>query len=104
MATKVSVTAGSGAGVLAEYEVSGGQSGSLYAGETFTGSVGVDGATIQFLTVRRHPKSSADLTVRAVDGPIEAEFDGKAKKVSKGGSVTAGAKISRVFIKEPVKR
>ena len=38
--TKVTVTAGSGAGVLAEWEVSGGRDGKLYAGESVTETVG----------------------------------------------------------------
>ena len=100
--TKVTVTVGSGAGVLAECEISGGRSANLYAGESFTDTVGVSGSAVQFLTVRRHQKANAGFTVYAVDGPVEVEVDnGKAKKVGKGKSLAV--KGGRIFIKEPVR-
>ena len=100
--TKVRVTAGSGAGVLAEWEVSGGRDGKLYAGESVTETVGLDGSSIQFLTVKRHAKANAGFTVMAVDGPVEVEVDGgKAKRVGKGKSLAV--KGGRIFVKEPAK-
>ena len=100
--TKVTVTAGSGAGVLAEWEVSGGREGKMYAGESVTDTVGQDGSAIKFLTVKRHPKANAGFTVYTVDGPVEVEVDnGKAKKVGKGKSLAV--KGGRIFIKEPAR-
>ena len=100
--TKVTVTAGSGAGVLAEWEVSGGREGKLYASESVTDTVGQDGSAIKFLTVKRNPKANAGFTVMAIDGPVEVEVDnGKAKKVGKGKSLAV--KGGRIFIKEPAR-
>ena len=90
-----------GDGQLAYHEVSGGQDGMLEAG-SYDVKIGADGAVVCFLTIRR--EKPCVIKVTAKDGAIDVEFDGKEKRLKKGGSAKFPAKAKRAFIKEHVKR
>ena len=102
MATKVTVNA-EGKGAVVYCEVSGGADDTISTGGK-TYSIGLDGAVVQFLTIKR--KGPGDVVVRSEDGNIVLDVDAKldAKKLKAGGTYKVPKKVTRIGVKEAVKK
>ena len=98
MAVKVKVAGTKGSGKFMHLEVNGGSSGELGDGShEFT--IGLQGAVVQYLTIRRLGKGN--IKVIAETGDIFLEVDnGNPKHIKKGGSFTLSSSAKRAAVRE----